>query len=139
MSSDVKSETLLDKDRMRVVADEQSTGVDFEGESERERSVGKDRLVTVDIFKRTTGSAKGTYWLRVSLRCPTKPQLITRHEIDLDTFISERDFLRAVEIGGGAIAERQCEKYGADWDCEFVASQAKSAAQELLREYQDQG
>ncbi len=129
---------LLLKDRMKVVADEQAVGDRFEGESERERKVGHDRMVVVDIFKRNLGPDAGTYFLRVSLRCPINPTIITRYQIDLDTYTNEADFLKAVEIGGGSIAERQCETRGAQWDCEYVAQQARKAASELFREIADQ-
>ena len=124
--------------KMKLVAEEMTVGGHFEGESERERAVGHDTLVVVDVFKREVGPDKGTYFLRVSLRCPTKPQLITRYEIDLDKYDNEAAFLQAVEWGGGAIAERQCEKWGASWDCEFVAAQARAAAVELLHEIDKQ-
>ncbi len=124
--------------KMKLVAEEQNVGGHFEGESERERAVGHDTLVVVDVFKRNVGLDAGTYYLRVSLRCPTKPELITRYEIDLDRYDNEADFLKAVTWGGGAIAERQCEKWGASWDCEWVAAQARSAAVELLHEIDKQ-
>ncbi len=124
---------------MKLVAEEQNVGGHFEGESERERRVGIDSMVVVDIFKRIVGVDAGTYYLRVSLRCPVNPQIITRYEIDLDKYNSEREFLNEVEIGGGAIAEAQCENRGAKWDCEWVAKQARAAAVELLHEIQKQG
>ena len=98
--------------------------------------VGIEEVVVVDIFKRMVGLDAGTYYLRVSLRCPVDPRIITRYEIDLDKYNTEADFLREVEIGGGAIAEAQCEKRGASWDCEWVAKQARDAAVELLHEIQ---
>ena len=132
------SDPLALSGKMKIVADEQVVGGHFEGESERERDVGNNTLVVVDIFKRTVGFDKGTYYLRVSLRCPVDPRIITRYEIDLDKYNSEAEFLREVEIGGGAIAEAQCEKRGAQWDCEFVAKQARAAAVELLHEINKQ-
>lgn len=125
--------------RMKLVAEEQNVGGHFEGESERERDVGNNTLVVVDIFKRLVGLDAGTYYLRVSLRCPVDPRIITRYEIDLDKYNTETEFLKEVEIGGGAIAEAQCEKRGATWDCEFVAKQARAAAVELLHEIDKQG
>ena len=132
------SDPIVKKDRMREVADEQSVGGHFEGESERERSVGHEREVVVDIFKRALGPDAGTYYLRVSLRCPVNPNIITRYEIDLDRYSNETDFLNAVEVGGGAIAEAQCQNRGADWDCEYVARQAREAAKELLHDMAEQ-
>lgn len=133
------SQPLALSGRMKQVAEEQNVGGHFEGESERERKVGNDTLVVVDVFKRTVGIDAGTYYLRVSLRCPVDPRIITRYEIDLDKYNSEAEFLKEVEIGGGAIAEAQCEKRGAKWDCEFVAKQARAAAVELLHEISKQG
>jgi len=124
---------------MKQIAEEQNVGGHFEGESQRERKVGIDEIVVVDIFKRLIGLDAGTYYLRVSLRCPVNPQIITRYEIDLDKYNSEAEFLYEVEIGGGAIAEAQCKNRGAKWDCEWVAKQARAAAVELLHEIQNQG
>lgn len=133
------SQPLAISGRMKQVAEEQNVGGHFEGESERERSVGIDSAVVVDIFRRNMGLGAGTHYLRVSLRCPVDPRIITRYEIDLDKYNTEAEFLREVEIGGGAIAEAQCEKRGANWDCEWVAKQARAAAVELLHEIQKQG
>ena len=134
---DIKNpaQPLAHSGRMELVAEEQNVGGDFDGESERERAVGHDTLVVVDIFKRP----QGTHFARVSLRSPIYPKRITRAEIDLDKYTNEADFLKAVEIGGGAIAEEQCEKHGAKWDCEYVAKQARAAAVELLHEIEKQG
>ncbi len=141
MTDDTKnpSQPLAKSGRMKQVAEEQNVGGHFEGESERERKVGVDQLVVVEIFRRNIGPNAGTFYLRVSLRCPINPRIITRSEIDLARYSTERDFLRAVEIGGGAIAEEQCAKRGAQWDCEWVAKQARAAAVELLHEIQNQG
>ncbi len=133
------SQPLAISGRMKQVAEEQNVGGHFEGESERERKVGVDQLVVVEIFRRNIGPNAGTFYLRVSLRCPINPRIITRSETDLEKYSNEADFLRAVEIGGGAIAAEQCEKRGAKWDCEWVAKQARAAAVELLHEIQNQG
>ena len=132
------SQPLAISGRMKQVAEEQNVGGHFEGESARERKVGHESLVVVDIFKRNVGVDAGTYYLRVSLRCPINPNIITRYEIDLDKYNTEAEFLREVEIGGGAIAEAQCKNRGAQWDCEWVAKQARAAAVELLHEVQKQ-
>jgi hypothetical protein len=137
-STDNPSQPLALKGKMRRVAEEQNVGGHFEGESERERAVGHDTLVVVDIFKRNVGPDAGTHYLRVSLRCPIDPRIITRYEIDLDKYNSEREFLDEVEKGGGLIAAAQCEKRGASWDCEWVAKQAREAAVELLHEIDKQ-
>lgn len=126
------SNTLIDKDRTDVVADEQNVGGHFEGESERERKVGIEREVVVDVFKRRIGPDAGTHFLRVSLRNPVRSNLIGRFEADLDQYSNEADFLKIVEAGAGALAEDQCAKWGAEWDCEHVAKQACEAAKELL-------
>lgn len=133
------SDTLVNKDRTKVVAEEQDVGGHFEGESERERKVGHGELVVVDIFKRTVGPHAGTHFLRVSLRNPIRSNLIGRFETDLDRYSNETDFLRIVEAGAGALAEDQCEKWGAKWDCEYIARQAREAAKELLHDIADQG
>lgn len=132
------SKTLVNKDVTDLVAEEQDVGGHFEGESERERKVGHDELVVVDIFKRNVGPDAGTHFLRVSLRNPIKPNLIGRFEADLDRYSNEADFLRVVEAGAGALAEDQCDRWGAKWDCEYVARQAKEAAVELMREINEQ-
>lgn len=137
-STDNPSQPLALTGKMKLVAEEQNVGGHFDGESERERAVGHDTLVVVDVFKRNVGPDAGTYYLRVSLRCPVDPRIITRYEIDLDKYNSEAEFLREVEIGGGAIAEAQCTNRGATWDCEFVAKQAREAAVELLHEINKQ-
>ena len=132
------SAPLSKKGQMDRVAEEQNVGGHFEGESERERNVGHDELVVVDIFKRNIGPDAGTYFLRVSLRNPIKLNLIGRFEADMDRYSNEADFLKVVEAGAGALAEDQCERWGAKWDCEYVARQAKEAAVELMREINDQ-
>lgn len=128
---------VLRKDRMRVLAEEQETGGHFEGESERERKVGIDHEVVVDLFERQVGALKGTYFMRVSLRSQVRFAKIYRSDVDLDRYISESDFLNVVEISGGALAEADNE-YGAKWDTEYVAKQARKAASELFREVNDQ-
>lgn len=132
------SQPLALSGKMKLVAEEQNVGGHFDGESERERNVGVNAVVVVDVFKRLVGLDAGTYYLRVSLRCPVDTRIITRYEIDLDKHNTEAEFLREVEIGGGAIAEAQCKKRGANWDCEWVAKQAREAAAELLHEIQKQ-
>lgn len=133
------SNPLVNKDRTRLVADEQNVGGHFEGESERERKVGHEELVVVDIFKRNVGPDAGTHFLRVSLRNPIRPNLIGRFEADLDRYSNEADFLKIVETGAGALAEDQCAKWGAKWDCEYVAKQAREAAKELMHDIAEQG
>lgn len=140
MTDDTKnpSQPLALTGKMKIIAEEQNVGGHFDGESERERKVGVDSLVVVDIFKRLVGIDAGTCYLRVSLRCPVDPRIITRYEIDLDKYNTEAEFLKEVEIGGGAIAEAQCAKRGANWDCEHVAKKAREAAVELLHEIDKQ-
>jgi hypothetical protein len=128
------SKPLLFKGRMDTVAEEQAVGGHFEGESERERKVGVDELVVVDVFQRSDG----THYLRVSLRNPLKSNLITRAEADLDRHTNEADFLKNVTIMGGALAEDQCERHGAVWDCENVAKEARRAGALFLNEIKEQ-
>ena len=133
-----RSQPLAHSGKMEMVAEEQTVGGHFEGESERERKVGHDHVVVVEVFKRNVGLDAGTYFSRVSLRSPVYPKRITRAEIDLDRYTNQSDFFNAVEVAGGAIAEEQCEKHGAKWDCEWVAAQARKAAVELLHEIDQQ-
>lgn len=137
--ADNPADPIINKQRMREVADESAVGHDYEGESQREREVGHSREVVVDIFKRRIGPDAGTYFLRVSLRSMIKPKIISRYEIDLDQYSTEREFLNIVSIGGGAVAESDNEKRGATWDCEYVAKQAREAAMELLHDINAQG
>ena len=136
--ADNPSDPLVNKDRMRLVADEQSVGGHFDGEGERERSVGIDRLVVVDVFKRRVGPDAGTYFMRVSLRSMVYSRYISRYEIDIDKHNSESEFLFMVLIGGGAVAEADNENRGANWDTDFVAKQARDAAKELLHNFNAQ-
>lgn len=139
--ADSPSDPLVNKDRMRDIADEQDTGSHFDGESKRERSVGVDREVVVDIFKRRFDSGEqkaGTYFLRVSLRSMIDPRYISRYHIDLDRYSNEGEFLDMCYVGGGAIAEADNENRGATWDTEYVAKQARDAARELLRDIDNQ-
>lgn len=136
--------SLILRDRLRQIAEEQSVGGHFEGESRRERGVGHDREVVVDIFKREAnplaliGTAAGTYFMRVSLRSAIRPDIITRFEIDVDRYTTERDLREQAYIGGGVVAEADNENRGAIWDCAYVAKQASEAAAELLKEINDQ-
>ncbi len=128
---------VLRKDRMRGLAEEQETGGHFEGESLRERMVGIEHEVVVDLFQRKLGALTGTYFVRVSLRSQVRYAKIYRSDVDLDRYTSESDFLNVVEASGGAIAEADNE-YGARWDTEYVAKQARKAASELFREVNEQ-
>jgi hypothetical protein len=125
-------------DRLRDVAAEQSVGGHFEGESQRERKVGHTREVIVDIFKREANLADlgraGTYFMRVSLRSAVDSKIIYRHEIDISANTNERELTKMAMIAGGALAEEDCEKRGANWDIGRVAQAAEEAAKELLAE-----
>jgi len=132
--ADNPADPIINKDRMRIIADESAVGHDYEGESQRERKVGHEREVVVDIFKRRVGPDAGTYFLRVSLRSVINTNIISRYEIDLDKYNTEREFLNMVSIGGGAVAEADNVNRGANWDCEYVAKQAREAARELLHD-----
>lgn len=129
---------LVRKDRIQgEIADEQDVGAHFDGESERERKVGIDREVVVNVFRRDVGPLKGTHFMRVSLRSMIKKNIILRYELDVDKYQSERDFLNAVQIGAGALAEQDCETRGATWDCEHISKVARGAARELLHDIND--
>ena len=129
---------LVRKDRIQgEIADEQSVGAHFDGESDRERKVGFDREVVVDVFCRDVGPLKGTHFMRVSLRSMIESKIILRYELDVDRYQSEREFLDAVQIGAGALAEQDCEKRGATWDCEYISKVARGAARELLHDIND--
>lgn len=134
--SDNPAQPLALKDRLIQVADEAYVGGYFEGESQRERTVGKSREVVVDVFKRGRNKyligSDTAYFLRVSLRCPIDPKIITRYEIDLDRYTTERELISQAMIGGGLVATAQIEKRGASWDPDHVAKQAAAAARELL-------
>lgn len=132
------ADTVIRKERSQVIAEEQDVGAHFDGESERERKVGVECEVIVDIFKRNIGKLAGTYFMRVSLRSMVRHALILRYEIDLDQYSSESDLLKMVEIGGAALAEQDCEVRGATWDCEHVGRQARKAATELMHDMDNQ-
>lgn len=127
------------KDRLIRIAEEAHVGGHFEGESKRERKVGHDQEVVVDIFKRgrnpyALDQKPGTYFMRVSLRCPINPQIITRYEIDIERYTTERELMAEAYKGGGLVATAQIEQRGARWDPDYVAKQAAEAAKELLAE-----
>jgi len=119
---------------MRQWADEMLTGDRNEGESLRERKVGHSREVVVDVFRRRVGPDAGTYFLRVSLRSIMMTHIISRCEIDLNRYHTEREFLHHVMLCGGMVAEADNLNRGANWDCDYVAKQAVEAAKELLHD-----
>jgi len=104
---DNPSDPIVRKDIMRQWADEMLVGDRNEGESLRERTVGHEREVVVDVFRRLVGPDAGTYFLRVSLRSimPKWTHIISRCEIDLDRYNTEREFLTHVRVCGGSVAE----------------------------------
>lgn len=69
--------------------------------------VGRDSLITVDLFKRIND----THYMVVKLRSVVRPELISYYSVDLDKHTSERDFLYEMGVAGGALAERQNELY----------------------------
>jgi hypothetical protein len=144
------STPILLADRLKQVADEQQSGAHFEGESKRERRVGRDRAVVVDIFKRANNPYKRvsdqtqpdmwkphSYFMRVSLRDPIRTDIITRYEIDIDRYQGERELLAEAFKGGGLVATAQIENRGATWDPNEIAKLAAEAMKELLQEIQD--
>lgn len=133
------SQPLNLKDRLTRIAEEQAVGGHFDGESRRERRVGHDQEVVVDIFKRgldpnALDKKAGTYFMRVSLRNPIRPALITRYEIDIERYNNERELTAEAYKGGGIVAVKQVEEWGAKWDPDYVANQAAEAMKELLAE-----
>jgi hypothetical protein len=105
-------------------------GDHFEGDSDRERKVGKQSLVVCDLFKRLDD----TYFMRVSLRSIRKPGIISRYEIDLDRYTNEKDFYKAIGIAAGGLAEKQCEEYGDPHDPSECVKAGIEAASELLHD-----
>lgn len=125
-------------DHLALVAEENAVGGHYEGESRRERAVGRTREVVVDIFKREMNLAElgkvGTYFMRVSLRSAVNPEIILRFDQDISPSTNESELTKIAMIAGGALAEQDCELRGADWDPDLVAKAAKDAAKELLAE-----
>ena len=102
----------------------------FEGENkDSNKRVGRDTLVTVDLFKRLNG----THWVRVQIRSGKRPEILSRFECDMDKHTNDHDFLREVGIGAGAIAERQNTLYLDHHDPTECVKAAVTAAAELLR------
>jgi hypothetical protein len=147
MSKINPGQPILLSDRIKAVADEMQTGGHFEGESRRERRVGKDRQVIVDIIKRSNNPFRNvspekkpdmwkpnSYFMRVSLRDPIRTDIITRYEIDIDRYTNERDLVAEAFKGGGLVATAQIEKRGATWDPNDIAHLAAEACRELLAE-----
>lgn len=143
MTTQNQGQPLLLVDRLKQVAEEQTVGGHFEGESKRERKVGHDQEVVVDIIKRgrtvnnVLAGTSGTYFMRVSLRCPMDPKIITRFEIDIERYSTERELLEQALAGGAAVAIAQIENRGARWDPDYVATQAREAMRELLHDISD--
>lgn len=101
----------------------------FAGEDkQKNKETGVESLVTVTLFQRPNS----TFFVRVSLRSDIRKEVLSRFEVDLDGHGSEDDFLRAVEIAGGALAEHQHETYGDVHDPSDCAKAAKEAAYEIL-------
>lgn len=139
MAVDNPAQPLTLRDRLIKVAEEHGVGGHFEGESKRERKVGYEQEVVVDILKRgrnpyALDDREGTYFMRVSLRNPIRPEMITRYEIDIERYTTEREFMAEAFKGGGLVAQTQIEKWGATWDPDYVAKQAAEAARELMAE-----
>ena len=99
----------------------------------RELRVGRDSPVTVSVYKRRDN----THFLRVAVASKIKPGHYNRYNVDLDRYINEGDFLKAVLIGAGAAAEDFCERYGDTLDPEEIAKEAASAARRCLREIEE--
>jgi len=102
----------------------------YEGEHVSERTAGISNRVVVAVFKRRNS----THFFRVSLRSISRPQILSRYELDVDTYTSERDFLKAVAIAGGALAEHGYNTYGDNHDPVEIAKAACQVASDLLHD-----
>ena len=102
----------------------------YEGENKvSNKKVGRDTLVTVDLFKRLNG----THWVRVQIRSGRRPEILSRYECDMDKHTNEHDFLREVGIGAGALAERQNLLYLDNHDPNECVKAAVEVEADLLR------
>lgn len=109
---------MVDKDLSRFSGENRKSNLD----------AGRQSLITVDLFKRPNN----TFFMRVQLRSNVRPEILSRHEIDLDKHTNEADFIREVEIGAGALAEHQQVMYGDAHDPSECAKAAVEAAKEIL-------
>lgn len=132
-----KTHSLINKDRIKRIADEHDVGGYFEGESNRERKVGVQRVVVVDIFKRPPEiiGTQPSYFVRVSLRSKLRPYIIHRWDVDVDHLTNEREFLSMVTTAAGALAENDIEKYGPGWNPDEVAKEGLEAGKEFLSDF----
>ncbi len=124
----IKSGWLID------VAEEQAVGDRFEGESQRERMLGKSRMVVVDIFKRSRGPEAGTFFMRVALKSMIATRYIYRYNHDIDRYAPQRELCALGFIAGAALAERDNEQRAAKWDTIQVGEEAIREVKEALRE-----
>lgn len=103
----------------------------FGGEDrEANRKTGRDSLVTVTLFRRHNK----TFFFRVSLRSDLNKKVISRYELDVDQYSSEAEFLSAIQIAGGALAEHQNVTYGDVHDPDECAKSARESAVEILHD-----
>lgn len=108
----------------------QFVGDRYEGECLRELRIGRLSPVTVSVYKRRDDS----HFLRVTVASQVKPKHYMRANVDLDSYISETDFLKSVLVHAGAAAEKLVEQYGDTLDPDEIAKEATSAARRCLRE-----
>lgn len=92
--------------------------------------VPQDDTVKVELYRRTNG----THYVRVVLRSRVRPSHKSYAILDPDNFPSRGKFERAVEIAGGALAERQALQYGDRHEPSEIARLALEAWRELLAE-----
>ena len=128
----IKSGLILD------VAEEQAVGDRFEGESQRERMLGKSRMVVVDLFKRSRGWEAGTFFMRVALKSMIDKRYIYRYNRDVDRYAPQRELCALAFIAGAALAEQDNEQRGAKWDTIQVGEEAIKEVKEALREIDKQ-
>jgi hypothetical protein len=118
-------------------SEESDVGDHFAGESTRENRIGVDREdCVVTLFKRSQYhvEAPNSFFLRISLGSQIRKGIIHRYEIDIDRYSNDSDIFAAVSVAAGALAENDNDRYGADWEPEYVAKRAHEAAKELLKD-----
>jgi len=73
------------------------------------------------------------YYVNVRVRSRVRKNLLSQHNIPLDSVGTKTEMAKAVEIGAGALAEHQCENFGDTHDPEEVAKMCRSLYEELWR------
>lgn len=126
------NEPITRKDRVpfHQKSENANIGDQDDGQARRESRVGRDREVVVTIYRRPND----THFARISLRSVMQPQVIQQGTVELDRYINESDFTRAVMITAGAMAENLNEKRGDKFSPEEIAKLAAEAAREMLHD-----